>query len=318
MRAHLARFALASSLCASLLCPWAGADTDAPFTWEVKGPKATHYLVGSVHLLPQSENVLPKGLEDVYDSAEGLMFETDIGALEQQQVQIPFLQAAHTEKGLKSLISPPLHAKLVRRLRKLGVDTGVCEPFKPWFCSLALEILTYRDAGFSGEDGIDEKFYKSAISDGKSVRWFESPAEHLGLFADMSDAMSLRLLESALDDTATQLDEPKQVYRTWRKDDFAVIESVTAQLKTAYPDLYERLLAERNRHWMPKLKQALDGAEVQLIVVGAAHLAGPDGLIARLGQSGYRLQRYITLPGEQIQARRSLPDLIRVRATAPR
>jgi len=228
------------------------------------------------------------------------------------------LQTAHTEKGLKSMISPQLHAKLIKRLNKLGVDTNVCEPFKPWFCSLTLELLTYQDAGFSGEDGIDEQFYKGASTDGKSVRWFEAPEEHLGLFADMSDAMSLRLLESALDDTSASIDEPDELYKAWHDDNFAVIETVTAQLKAAYPDIYERLLATRNRNWMPKLKQALDGAEVQLIVVGAAHLAGPDGLLAQLKARGYKLTRYISLPGPQIEARRPVPNLIRVRASARR
>jgi hypothetical protein len=45
---------------------------------------------------------------------------------------------------------------------------------------------------------------------------------------------------------------------------------------------------------MPTLKRLLDGGEPQLVVVGAAHLVGPDGLIAQLRARGYKVLPYIS------------------------
>jgi len=53
--------------------------------------------------------------------------------------------------------------------------------------------------------------------------------------------------------------------------------------------LVQRLLVrDRNRAWMPGLRGAIDTGDA-VIVVGAAHLPGPDGLVAMLRQAGYRV-----------------------------
>ena len=50
------------------------------------------------------------------------------------------------------------------------------------------------------------------------------------------------------------------------------------------------MVNDRNRAWMPKLRAALDAGGA-VVVVGAAHLPGREGLIAMLRQSGYRVQK---------------------------
>lgn len=65
-----------------------------------------------------------------------------------------------------------------------------------------------------------------------------------------------------------------------------------ASLGRQFPEdagLYHRLMAhDRNLAWMPGLRQALN-AGGSVVTVGAAHLPGPDGLIALLRADGYRI-----------------------------
>jgi uncharacterized protein YbaP (TraB family) len=287
-----------------LLAGSAIADANAPFAWEIQGPKTRQFLLGSVHLLPQVENLIPPGIDDLYESAEGLIFETDLGAITAPEVQVGMMTSAHSARGLKAEIGAPLYEKLQKYMSSLGIKTDACAPFKPWFCALTLDVLSYQRAGFTGENGLDEQLYASAQDDGKPVRWFEPPAAHIALFTEMPDAVSRHLLQSTLEESAKDsAAEPQQLLKAWRKDDFAVIEKLVADLKRGYPDLYEHLLAGRNRAWMPKLIQAIDGSDSQLIVVGAAHLAGPDGLLALLRARGYKLTPYIALPGPQLETR---------------
>ncbi len=303
-KSAMQKVANAVAACVLLLAGPALADASAPFAYEVQGPKSRQFLLGSVHLLPQMEDLIPPGIDDLYESAEGLMFETDIGAISAPEVQVGMMTAAHSTRGLKADIGAPLYTKLQKYMSTLGVRADACAPFKPWFCALTLEVLNYRRAGFSGTDGLDEQLYADAQDDGKSVRWFEAPADHIGLFTDMTDLQSRQLLESTLDDRdGGALSEPRELFKAWRKDDFAAIEKLVADLHRSYPDLYERLLAQRNRAWLPKLRQALDGSQSQLIVVGAAHLAGPDGLLALLRARGYKITPYVALPGPQLETR---------------
>jgi uncharacterized protein YbaP (TraB family) len=63
-----------------------------------------------------------------------------------------------------------------------------------------------------------------------------------------------------------------------------------------YPRIYQSLLVERNNNWMPRIKKLLQHPEPKLILVGALHLAGPDGLLAILAGNGYQLEQLSIQP----------------------
>ena len=48
------------------------------------------------------------------------------------------------------------------------------------------------------------------------------------------------------------------------------------------PQLYKLMLVERNQRWLPQLERLFASPGVELVVVGSAHLTGPDGLISQL------------------------------------
>lgn len=274
----------------------------APFLWRVQGSSATHYLLGSMHLLPTSADNLPNALEQAYDAVDGLVFETDIGALQSRAVQLQLLAAAHADHGLKQILDPALFRRVQARAHVLQMPMSLCGHYAPWFCAMSLDVYAFRKAGFSDQYGVDEHFYGEAVSDGKTVHWLESPARHLALFTAMNKTQSLTFLRAAVDDSAGKLDDPQTLYRAWREDDTARIAALDRQLRARYPQLYRRLIGARNRAWMSKLQGFLDGDEPQMIVVGAAHLVGPDGLVDSLRARGYRVTPGLTPSSNQLSA----------------
>jgi uncharacterized protein YbaP (TraB family) len=287
-------------------CAQAQADADAPFLWQVHGPKTTHYLLGSVHLLPERAQDLPVGIQDAYDAAEGVVFETDIGALARPEVQVAMLASARSQQGLKAQIGDKMYAQLLKRAARIGMPVSACDPFRPWFCAMTMEVFSYRKAGFSGDNGIDRQVYDWVREDAKDLHWLEQPAAHIGLFTGMSEALSREFLASALDDRDGDAgDDPAELLRAWKDNDVASIETLDRQLKASYPGVYEHLLAERNRNWMPQLKRLLDGGEPQLVVVGAAHLVGPDGVIALLRARGYKVLPYVAVESQLVTMKRA-------------
>lgn len=281
--------ALVLALCA-ILPGRAGAQADAPFLWEVEGPKVRHYLLGSLHLLPEAAAELPDALERAYLRADELMFESDIATLSAPHTQLTLLAAAKGERPLKASIAPPLYERLRRRAEAVRMPMAVCEPFRAWFCALTLEIFSYQNEGFRPEFGLDQQFFQRAVADDKPLHWLEEPPAHLALFTGMPEAQAEQFLAATVDELTGVGSEPAELLRMWKAGDSAALEQMTVELKAQAPALYERLLVARNRAWLPRLQAALDGPAVQLIVVGAAHLYGPDGLIALLQQKGYRLR----------------------------
>lgn len=292
-------------LCFALLLPGlAAAAGEAPFFWQIDGPKSRHYLIGSLHLLPEAASKLPPTLEQAYAASEELVFESDIAALATPELQLRLLMSARGERPLKAALAPALYARLVERAAEVGMPMALCEPFKPWFCGLSLEIYDFQHQGFRPELGLDQQFYQRALASQKPVHWLEDPEDHLALFTAMSEAQSEQFLVSTLDQLNEAGGSPADMLRVWQSGDGAPLEKLIADFRRKAPAIYERLLAGRNRAWLPRLAPRLDGARAQLVVVGAAHLYGPDGLVTLLQQKGYRVQ---PLPGPADSAPAELP-----------
>jgi uncharacterized protein YbaP (TraB family) len=62
---------------------------------------------------------------------------------------------------------------------------------------------------------------------------------------------------------------------------------VVRDLRKRYPELYARILADRNRAWVAPVGERLKQDAPALVIVGAAHLPGPDGLLALLREQGF-------------------------------
>jgi uncharacterized protein len=58
-----------------------------------------------------------------------------------------------------------------------------------------------------------------------------------------------------------------------------------------YPEVYRKVVIDRNRRWLPALIKMMEQGEPALVVVGAAHLIGRDGLIELLKQRGYTIEQ---------------------------
>jgi uncharacterized protein len=280
------------ALPAAALAPDAAPATGAPFLWEVQGPKAKHFLLGSVHLLPAAAHPLPAALEAAYGATHELVVETDLAALSAPELQSRMLGAAREDRpgGLKGRIGNGLYGKLQKRAARLGMPTPVCDTFRAWFCALALELYPLQQAGFSMEYGIDHHFYSRARDDGRPIAGLETADFQVGLFTGMPEAMSKQMLAATLDETTYSSQSPDELHRIWRTGDAVALEKLMKDLRQRHPELHQRLLVDRNRAWLPQLTERLNGEAAQLIVVGAAHCVGPEGLIALLRAQGFDLK----------------------------
>lgn len=263
---------------------------DAPFLWQVQGPGATrHMLMGSVHVLPASAYPLPAGLQRAYEQTAGLVLETDADALDESEFQMQMLTAAIAPDGLKSAIRPELYSQLQRHAGERKLPMTLCDPFKAWFCALSLELFSLQARGISGEYGLDQHFFARAMHDQRPVRWLEAPGEQLAIFTKMTQRLSEQFLASTLKSLSEPGRDPSDVVRQWQANDSAALEALVLEMKRDFPEAYERLLGARNRNWMVKLEALLGEARPQLIIVGAAHLVGGDGLPALLAARGWQL-----------------------------
>jgi uncharacterized protein YbaP (TraB family) len=256
----------------------------APFLWRIQGAHATHYLIGSVHVLPERARTLPPALEAAFRAATGgIVLETDLVTLTTPAFGTRMVAAGQAaQPGLRGELGEPLYARVRRQLHTAGRSADLCDSFRAWFCGYIVEQLQLQQAGFASAYGLDQHFLMEAQALHRRVDWLEPPAQHLGIFTDMPEPVAREFLAASLDADQGKQDGPGELFRLWSQNDVDGLGQMMGDVHKNYPALYARLLGDRNRAWQPQFARLLDEAESRLIVVGAGHCVGPQGLVAQL------------------------------------
>lgn len=263
------------------------------FAWKATGKGGTVYLVGSVHLLSQDFYPLHPALEAAYKDSNLLVEEVDLGEIGEPEQQFSLLSRGMlpSSQSLDTVLTPGTLALLDKRLGDLGALAEPLKRFKPWMAALTIESLEWLKAGFDPNFGLDKHFYDRAKSDGKAVEGFETADFQISLFDQMSMSEQDRLLASTLKDVDTEQANMSKLVGAWRNGDAPTVEQIVLSDLKNESALYQRVLVGRNKTWMPKIEALFARNGRALIVVGAAHLVGPDGLLSMLRAKGYTIEQ---------------------------
>ena len=139
--------------------------------------------------------------------------------------------------------------------------------------------------------GLDKHFFDEASAAGKQVIGLETAEYQIDRFDTMSIPMQEQLVRSTIADLDAEHKDLNTIVAAWRRGDAAAIEKTLLASFTQSPAAYTSLVVERNHNWLPQLDTCLARATPCFVVVGAAHLVGPDGLLALLQRKGYRVEQ---------------------------
>jgi uncharacterized protein YbaP (TraB family) len=188
---------------------------------------------------------------------------------------------------LAAVLGPQLYAQLLARARPLGLEADVIEHFQPWFAALMLQQMQLAQSGFDAAAGVDEQFALLAQADHKPIIGLETMDQQLGLFSHLSLEQQRQFLRSTLEDSANAESETDAVVRAWKRGDTVKLEQLLREGTQDSPELYRLLTTDRNRRWLPKIVALLNGDDDCLVIVGALHLIGHDGVIDLLQHQGF-------------------------------
>jgi hypothetical protein len=144
-------------------------------------------------------------------------------------------------------------------------------------------------SGFNPELGLDKHFYDRAREAGKAVQGLETVEYQISRLDDMTAEQQDRMLAETLKEISTQKGSVAKLTAAWKTGDASAVERVVLADLKSDPLMYQRLLVERNKNWMPKIEALFARKGNALVIVGAAHLVGPDGLLAMLKAKGYTI-----------------------------
>lgn len=288
----MSRIARSSAVAMALLLTAAAADAKT-FAWKVSRGNGVVYLVGSVHLLTKDFYPLDAALENAYRHSDLVVEEVDLAEMLDPSSQLGFLARGTLPSAtpLEKVISPATFDLVKKRAADLGLPVEPFKMLKPWMVALMLVQVEWQRAGFDPELGLDKHFYDQAKKDGKSTQGLETADYQISRLDGLTMAQQERLLSESLKDLDAEKANMSKLVDGWRTGDAAAVEKIVlAELKQETA-LYDRLLVERNRNWLPKIEALFARPKHAMVVVGAAHLVGPDGLVALLRAKGYTVEQ---------------------------
>ena len=263
------------------------------FIWRASRGQSVVYLVGSVHLLSKDYYPLSPALDTAFKECDLLVEELHFGQMAQVESQMTILMRGMLPSGqtLDKVVSSATLTLVSERVKALGLPIEPLMRFKPWALALTLLGLEWQAAGFDAALGLDRHFYDQAVAAGKEVQGLETVEFQISRFDDLSMEEQDRMLASTLRELETEKAAVTTLADAWKAGDAATVERIVLQELRKEPRMYDRLLVERNKTWLPKIEALFARKNRTFVVVGAAHLVGPDGLIALLKAKGYAVEQ---------------------------
>lgn len=270
-------------------------------------PGQSLLLGGSIHLLRQADFPLPLEFTAALSQANQLVLESDVSPEQQAQLGARMATLSQLEAGktLADLLSPAVWQRLSAYCQKAKLPLEQLQQSKPFFLSLMLTVTHLQRLGFV--PGVDYYLDEQARKLGKPLGQLESAEEILAMMKAVDALKPDDIIKSTLDDMDRIEPALASLLKAWREGDLGVIQrEMVAPMQEQMPQLYKLVLVERNQRWLPQLERLFASPGVELVVVGSAHLTGPDGLISQLIARGYRVSAW-TAPAPKVIQPASTP-----------
>ena len=261
--------------------------------WKVSSKQNTVYLLGSIHLLREDAYPLNKAIENAYQDAQSLVLEINLDEASSSEAQSLMLSkglypAGHT---LGESLSQQTFELVKKKTEELGLDFQQVNRLRPWLVTITLAAMQLEQLGYDPKFGIDKHFFDKAKRDKKETLNLESIDYQVNLL----ESMSPRNQEAALLESIKELDlfkkDFEEIVIAWSSAEIKKLDELLLESFKEYPELLSQLIVQRNQNWVPKIEEFLRRKENVLVVVGAAHLVGNNGVIELLKQKGFVVEQ---------------------------
>jgi uncharacterized protein YbaP (TraB family) len=261
-------------------------DQKGSLLWKVTGSNIkTTYLLGTIHLT--CDATLREKTQKALANSDQLVLEMD---LDDPNLAMGMMQAMNMQGGktLKLLMNAADYLLVQQFIeQELGISLNMLPSIKPIF----LQTMLFPKMLDCPTQSIETMLSQQVKKEGKTLVGLETLEEQMAALEAISyEEQATQLVDLVKNKMVNEKKEIQQMMELYRAENLDGLDQLIqegAAFKSAEFD--QKLLVERNTRWMQKFKSMLTEKSL-FIGVGAAHLAGPNGLIALFRKSGFTVE----------------------------
>lgn len=259
-----------------------------PGIWQIKDKDTILYIFGSFHLLPTGFDWRSKQFDELVAKADKLILESAPPT------------PASAPQPLAASTLPPLRDRLTgeRRAKWLGISFATQKSIVDRIDRLQDAEAALRIAALPTQSnplfllfspGVETQLASVFRRASKPIEGLEPVGSGMALLGTIDPAVQRTILEGIMDrigETKPSAD-PFRSFNNWARGEAAEEPDQTPP----HPEMQRVLLDVRNAKWVPEVFKQLGPPGERLIVVGAAHLRGPNNLLELLSRAGIKAER---------------------------
>ncbi|MCG8371089.1 MAG: TraB/GumN family protein [Proteobacteria bacterium] len=264
-------------------------DSDHALTlWRSQGTSNSIYLLGSVHLLREEDHPLHSAIDAAYDDADVVVMELDMDDLDPAKAQAAFRRAGVLTDGttLRDLMGEEPYAQAEKAAAAVDVPLDMLAQSEPWLAAITVELMALYRIGFNPLYGVEMTITNRATSDGKPIEGLETVDEQLAFLDGLPLEAQREMLLQTLTGSAALPESIDGTIEAWHHGDVQALERDLLSAIREQPELHAALLVDRNRRWAEAIAGWIGDDRDYLVVVGALHLVGDEGVPALLEEKG--------------------------------
>jgi len=260
--------------------------------WKISNDQTTLFLGGTVHILSSKDYPLPCEFNVAYQQASKIMFETNADDIQSPEFGQQLLKQASYPGTitLANKLSPGTYKRLAHYLTSRGIPIEKVIHFKPGLLMSIIMVTELRHNGIDAQ-GVDDYFAQKAKNDKKPRLYLESIQQQMTFIAELGVNNEEQFINYLLHNMHAINIQFTSMVNAWRSGNLENLSRLSdiETLKKEFPQIFKILLTDRNNVWLPQIEALLNTPDIELILVGALHLANDDGLLAQLKARGYNI-----------------------------
>ena len=285
-RTNKLKFAFLFLLVLPLAAPY---HARAEILYHVQWPDRSLWILGTIHLAAKTSTELSEKAKQVIASSDHLWMEISPNELT-LSADMLFEQGLHDYPYLREQLPEELWAELSALIARVGLAPSIVQRMEPWLVEYLVMVMWLQHEGFKTSLGIDYQVMRYAALNNIKVMGLETAKDQVAALEKARHGVNAEQhVKEILSQFNSISKELAELERGWQEGDLAYIwqqveQSLTAQSKGI-------LLDARNYVWFARLQESLQINEQHFVAVGAAHLAGEQGLLALFERAGAQVTK---------------------------